>query len=133
MLPTVVNQDKRLRQVAVAFGEGETDAVCSFVLKSVRELCPEWLEAHPTPVLCMDAKLGQETVTSAIPGARVHICLWHWLCLDFPYKFRRLSDYSSALEAVKHLKHQQTPDDYNAAWEEFQTLRHCQTQQHQFL
>jgi hypothetical protein len=120
-LPSIVTQNKSLRRVAFAVGDGETTRTGQFVLKSLQEMCPAWVKQHAFPSLMLDAKLHSEAVHDVLPSASLHTCIWHWLGLEFPAKMRRKlgNAYDDGYQAVRRLVDARTPEEFEISWESF--------------
>ncbi len=69
-LPTVIDDEGKLRRVAVAVSYVEDGPALSFILGALRSLTLGWTT---TPTIQKDSKIGPEVILEVIPLANVQV------------------------------------------------------------
>lgn len=115
-LPSVVDQDRKLGRVGTGVARSETADACIWLLSRLKELCPEWTS---TPSIIADAKMTDQQLAEALPGASYHLCTWHMLSRDLPENLGKKPMFSEVKVDVIKLKECTSELEYDNAWKLF--------------
>ena len=115
-LPTLVDENRKIRRCGAAIAQQENFDSIKFILRSIADLAPLWLDHFRHPTIVSDAKTSPDCARQALPSSNLHYCTWHMIERDVCKQLGKQSQFAAIKKDVYDLKNATSEDEFEARW-----------------